>query len=239
MAARRARPAGELGRDRPEVAAGEPHGALDLAGERDLGHAGPQTAARRRQADRSEIGSLAQIVHLARRLDQPQIAQQPGGVGDAGRRERRFERDAEGVGQGVGLQFDRDAAVGHAFLARDSGDQGGRIVGVQMILPDVVEPRGLGGERPVDVAHQQGRRVVAGGEHQGLRAVDADPAVVAGEVVEMLGRDRDAAGEPGVGQAGPRPRQSLAMLGFGKRREDRSALAHRRLSVCSVGRTPI
>ena len=205
VAAWRARAAGEFGRDRPEVAAGQPHGAFDLAGERDLGHAGPQAAARRRQADRGEVGGLAQVVHLARRFDQAQVAEQPGGVRDTGRRERRVERDTEGMGQGVGLQFDRDAAVGQAFLARDLGDQVWRVVGVQMVFPDVVEPRGLGGERPVDVAHQQCRRVVADGEHQRLRAVDADPAVVAGEIVEMLGRDRDAAGETGVSQAGRAP----------------------------------
>src|SRR5262249_21523699 len=70
--------------------------------------------------------------------------------------------------------------------------------------------------RQIDIAQDECGRVVAGTEDQGLRAVDAHPAVIAGEIVEMLRRHDDGAVEPGLGQCAARSREALAVLGFGE-----------------------
>src|SRR5262249_50192881 len=98
---------------------------------------------------------------------------------------------------------------------------------------EVPDPRRLQRQQPVHVPQDQRGLAAVGAEDERLRAVDAHPGVVAAEVVEVLGRDADAAGEPGRTQAGPRAGQPLAVLRLA---EGREWWRHRRWGRSYAGR---
>ncbi len=131
---------------------------------------------------------------------------QLGRVLERHRRNRLAQRLAQRHRQRISPHLDAGGAASHTLFDEDAADDVREVVGVEPVGSDIGKEGRLAGERQVDIAQHQRRRVVALGQDHGLRAVDANPAVVAAEIVEVLERDDDQRVEPGAGHGGTRPR---------------------------------
>jgi hypothetical protein len=86
------------------------------------------------------------------------------------------------------------------FSATTCAISAGTSLEVQVIAADVLDPTVSSANGRSTLQDERGL-VVGGAEDQRLRAVDSSPAVIAGEVVEMLRRDDDGAIEVGAASA--------------------------------------
>ena len=184
---------GDLAGNGPVVAARSTHCVFEHGGHFDLGCPHPQGIPGCRQPLIRIARGLAHISHFGLGLDDPEIAQHPGRVGDLARCQRCAQFSVKRSVQGVRRKLHCDPATSPAFLPGDAGHEAGKVIGKQLITAKVRNPAGLGGEPGVDITHHEGGFVIAGDrEHQGLRAVDSHPGVIAGKVIVGLGRHRDA-----------------------------------------------
>ena len=108
--------------------------------------------------------------------------------------------------------FNRQGAAVCTLFGDDLCNQRCRVFQVKMISADVPQPGCFGCQRQVDIAHDQSRLIIARREHHGLRAVDADPGVIAAQIVEVLRGNADAGVEACFAKCLSRAVQSRAVL---------------------------
>ena len=95
-------------------------------------------------------------------------------------------------------------------------DERQAVVQAVAIRADILDPRRLAGHALVGVADDERGLVAVDGEDAALIA-PVRVAVIAGQVVEVLGRDGEVALEASLAEGFPRPGEPLAVLRFGKR----------------------
>ena len=120
---------GDLGGNSPVVAARSAHRVFERSGHFDLGCSRPQSIPGHRQPLIGIARGLAYISHLGLGLDNPEIAEHPGRVGDLTRCQRCAQFGVKRSVQSVRRKLHCDPATGPAFLTGDSGHEAGKVIG--------------------------------------------------------------------------------------------------------------